>query len=114
MLKDSIYKTLAFFDAQDLALTLFEIKNYLDTPARVQEIEDCIEREMGGKVASQAGLYFLSGRDELSAMKKSRYRLSLERAQKAKNRVRRLAIGRREVFYGEKRTIAQSVRINQK
>ena len=84
MLKNSIFETLAFFDAQDLALTAMELKNNLKTDAGPSEIEKCIDQDLRGKAENKDGLFFLRGRSELVAKRKQRYQISLLRFRKAK------------------------------
>lgn len=82
----SIFKTLAFFDAQNLALTLVEIQNYL-LGARsedIQEIENTLRAELSARVGYSEGFYFLKGRGELAGLRQEYYRESLQRLRKAK------------------------------
>lgn len=72
----SIYKTLAFFDAQDMALTQAEVENY------------AVLGEENGNVENKDGLYFLSGRQELVYQRRMKYRITLERLRKAKKYLR--------------------------
>lgn len=83
MLKFQIFKTLAFFDAQDLPLTLMEIKAYL-RPAKLSEIEKILETELQDQISSTHGFYFLKGREELTKSRISRYRASLLRFRKCR------------------------------
>jgi len=84
MLKDSIFKVVAFFDAQDIALTLAEIQNYLDSKASLREIETCLDEDLAGKIESNGSLYFLRGRTNIAEARQERYRTSLLRFRKAK------------------------------
>ncbi len=83
-LTNSVFETLAFFDAQDLALTAMEIKNYLGEQAALLEIEDCLSGDLRERVAGQHGLYFLRGRESLIKLRRSRYRTTLVRFHKTK------------------------------
>lgn len=105
-LAQSIYHTLAFFDAQDMALTLMEVKAYLvkekrfdlsrpstiargplPTPGegiKVVDIEQTIDSELKGLIDRQDGFYFLKGREELAVSRKERYKISLRRFRKTK------------------------------
>lgn len=91
---NSIYNTLAFFDAQDLPLTPLEIRNYLGetSPLKVRgdkgellfEIEKTIHSELSGKVEHRDGLYFLPGRQDLVSTRLDRYKISLLRFRKCR------------------------------
>ncbi|MDP3741419.1 MAG: hypothetical protein Q8R08_03810 [bacterium] len=92
----SIYHTLAFFDAQDMPLTLMEIKDYLvhnplnppylkgETRALVTEIELIIDDELGGMISHDSGFYFLAGRQGLVEIRNQKYRSSLKNFRKIK------------------------------
>jgi predicted nucleotidyltransferase len=75
------HKTLAFFDAQDLALTSAEAANYNIAPSPGEGRE-----AVGGERlrSSRDGLFFLSGRENLIQLRKQRYKISLTRLRKAK------------------------------
>ncbi len=92
-LSAAIYETLVFFDAQDIALTLFELKAYLIAlpqssgqrqVASTFGIENALTGELGRLVKSHSGLYFLPGRASLVEARKQRYRMSLVRFRKAR------------------------------
>lgn len=87
-LAQSIYRTLAFFDAQDMALTLMEMKIYLvkaeASEAGLSEIRETFGSELPGLVNYRDGFYFLAGRQELVNLRKERYKISLLRMRKAK------------------------------
>ncbi len=95
-LANSIYKTLAFFDAQDLALTLLELSNYLVAPSpgeeregqqagvRLYDMEKVILNELAHKIGHKDGFYFLRGREELLKQRRYHYQTSLVRFRKAK------------------------------
>jgi len=84
MLKNSVYKTVAFFDAQGIALTLLEIKNYLSAAVSIGEIERTLKEDLRDQVEYRDGLYFLVGRSDLVSQKKIHFRISLVRFHKAK------------------------------
>lgn len=88
-LSQSIYKTLAFFDAQDLPLTLMEVRIYLAPVAgegqlNLSEIEKTLREELTDKIHHTSGFYFLAGRGELVSLRQQRYQISLRRFRKAK------------------------------
>ena len=84
-LAQSIYKTLAFFDAQDFPLTLPEIRNYLvKEPSglagnSLSEIKNALDTDLPNLAACKMGLYFLAGREELVQGRRANYRISLKR-----------------------------------
>ncbi len=89
-LAQSILKTLVFFDAQDLPLTLFELRTYLQ-PFEVSakdisllEILDTLSTELVSQIGSAEGFYFLRGRQQLVKFRQERYPISLRRYRKAK------------------------------
>jgi hypothetical protein len=89
LLAQSIYNTLAFFDAQDLPLTLVEIKTYLVASPSLREIslpevQKVLAEALIGKIEQQNGFYFLSGRKELVALRQKRYRVSLAMLRKCR------------------------------
>src|SRR3989344_7692982 len=89
MLKNSIFRTLAFFDAQDLPLTLLEVQNYLSgadqkISVSLTDIQQCIAGELHGRVEHSRGLYFLKGRENLVRLRTKRYPEALQRFRKAK------------------------------
>ena len=88
--------TLAFFDAQELPLTLIEVENYLCSPpihglapsndlgpinrqATLNQINHTLKTELAARVGQSRGFYFLAGRDHLVASRIRRYRVSLLR-----------------------------------
>ena len=83
-LAKSIYKTLAFYDAQDFPLTLLEIDDYLVKEAGLEAsalsaIKKVLTAELADVVACKNGLYFLAGREELTEKRRNNYRTSLKR-----------------------------------
>ncbi len=86
----AVYKTLAFFDAQDMPLTLLETREYLGEKAAVgvTEIENVLNSETSGLVEHRDGFYFLRGREELVELRKRKYRVSLQNFRKAKKYLR--------------------------
>ncbi len=91
MRKNLAFETLAFFDAEDLALTRAELENYLvHNPLNPPYLKG--EENAGFPTLNLRGgegeLFFLAGRDELISQKKSKYRISLERFRKAKKYLR--------------------------
>lgn len=95
-LAQAVLKTVTFFDAEDMALTLPEIKNYLvsapDLPERVSSaaIATILQGELSGTVSAAEGFYFLAGRNRLLALRKERYKISLGRFRKARRFLRGL------------------------
>lgn len=89
-LAQSIYKTLVFFDAQDMPLTLAEISSYLVADPEIsqmptfRQIEKTILLELTSRVNSNHGFYFLSGREFLIPGRQKKYRTSLQNFRKAK------------------------------
>ncbi len=102
LLAQSILKTLAFFDAQDLPLTLMEIRAYLITPLPLSlstgggeslaEIQNTLSSELASKVQYAEGFYFLFGRERLVRLRQERYPISLSRYRKAKKHLLALRI----------------------
>src|SRR3989344_7602912 len=89
----AIYKTVVFFDAQDIAPTLLELKAYLvatpqfsaqDQKVTIFDMENALTGELRGQVESHSGLYFLPSRESLVDARKLRYRTSLVRFRKAR------------------------------
>ena len=83
-LAQAIYKTLAFYDAQDFPLTLLEIDDYLVKEAGLEAsalsaIKKVLAAELADVVACKNGLYFLAGREELIEKRRNNYRTSLKR-----------------------------------
>ena len=84
---EAIYSTVLFFDVQDRALTLLEIKQHLISSAKFEprgklalsQIENILQAELASKIQYQAGLYFLLGRSDLVDVKKERYLIFLLR-----------------------------------
>lgn len=101
-LAQSIYQALAFFDAQDLPLTLLELSNYLVAPTpseeregqqagvRLSDIEKVILNELAHKIGHKDGFYFLKGREKLLSQRQDHYRISLQRFRKARRYLRSL------------------------
>lgn len=90
-LAQSIYKTLALFDVQDIPLTLMDIRGYLvrvnnlpPAPVSLSNIEFVLTTELNEFIEQQDGFYFLSGRQALVALRQERYRISLVRLRKAR------------------------------
>lgn len=121
MLRESIFKTLAFFDAQDMALTLVELRDYLVAPSpgevgvpqkarsgfrgipegreaeggersQLSEIEKVITIDLKAKVHCRKGFYFLAGREHLVSLRQQRYQVSLPRFEKCKKYLRPLRL----------------------
>jgi len=68
-------KVIAFFDLFDYPLTAFEIWEYLTGQVKLEEIIDILDK--GVPVLSQKnGLYFLTGRDEITAIRAQHYNYS--------------------------------------
>lgn len=94
LLAQSIYKTLAFFDAQDLPLTLFEIKGYLVNSKEplfffpsllsLTKIQETLDAELSDKIDCQNGFCYLRGRAGLIKKRQRRYPVSLQRFRKAR------------------------------
>lgn len=87
---------MAFFDAQDLPLTLTELVNYFVAPSpseereglkvgvRLSQIEQTLQTELADRIGHDNGFYFLRGRSELVSLRNTRYRVSLQRFRKAR------------------------------
>jgi len=91
-LANSIYSTVVFFDAQDLPLTLLEIKSNLlkSENGSLSEIESTLQTELQDDVEHQSGLYFLRGRRNLVENRQSRYQVSLLRFIRARRMLKPL------------------------
>jgi len=74
-LRDSILKTLIYFDLFDYPLNLLEIWKWLGTKASLNEVKKELD-QLKEKVYCQDGFYFLSGRSELIQIRQERYNLS--------------------------------------
>ena len=79
-LTQSILRTLAFFDALDVPLTLLELRAYLvrapGLPAEISLAD--LESEAGrlsGQVVLESGFYHLRGREDLVAARAERYQI---------------------------------------
>jgi hypothetical protein len=88
-LAESARETLSFFDAQDIPLTLTEVRAYLVAKNLPQDISfstllSVFETELKDMVDSQSGFYFLRGRQELLRIRQERYKISLRRFRKAR------------------------------
>lgn len=87
-LAQSIYKTLAFFDAEGLALTLMELKSYLmaDNFASISlsSIQNSLQTELRDKIGYKNGFYFLAPHENMVGLRNTHYRVSLERFRKTK------------------------------
>lgn len=85
-LAEVILRTLAFFDAQDMPLTLMEVRNYLIQAdgEELRRIEETLQGELAGAVGFVGGFYFLRGREELPDLRRQRYRTSLIRFRRAR------------------------------
>ena len=88
-LTQSILRTLAFFDALDVPLTLLELRAYLvrvpGLPAQISLAD--LESEAGrlsGQVVLESGFYHLRGREDLVAARAERYKISLRRFRKCR------------------------------
>lgn len=105
MLHESIFKTLAFFDAQDMALTLVELRDYLVAPSpgegreaeggdrsQLSEIVRTVDAELKDKVVYQNGFYCLKGRQNLVSLRQQRYQVSLPRFEKCRKYLRPLRL----------------------
>jgi len=70
-LEEAIIRVVAFFDLFNYPLTLYELKNYLDIDVGLKELEDFL---IGiNLIEERDGFYFLSGREEIIAIRQSRY-----------------------------------------
>lgn len=93
-LAKSVYRTLVFFDAEDLSLTLLEIRAYLVAgkeplpDVSLSALEQVLSRELSGQTHSAGGLYFLAGRRKLTELREARYRISLKRLRKCQKYLR--------------------------
>lgn len=89
-LAKSILTTLAFFDAQEIPLTLMEIKVYLTRfadrtcPPSFTAIQNILESELSPEIEFKDGFYFLQGRNKIPTVRKERYKTALRRFRKAK------------------------------
>jgi predicted nucleotidyltransferase len=111
-LKDSILKTIKYFDVQDHALTLIEIAKYLIQPENessfrqnfsgsvaadsaavdntsnqnilLSQIEKILENDLAVQIGHQNGFYFLKGRETLSQKRLQNNFYASPRLQRAK------------------------------
>ena len=85
MLQSSILKTLAFFDVQDLPLSLMEIRAYLgSSEGSLSDIEQSLKKELAHVTETDGVFFCLKGRKNLFMKRRDRYRLSLRRMRKTK------------------------------
>ncbi|MFA6322834.1 MAG: hypothetical protein WCX71_05205 [Candidatus Buchananbacteria bacterium] len=79
-LEISILKTIAYFDIFNYPLTVFEIYKWLyreDRIYQLSEIQTAIEsKNLSELISAKFGMYFLSGRDDLVAVRGDRYQLA--------------------------------------
>src|SRR5688572_11958238 len=80
-LENAILETLAYSDIFDFPLNIDELHRYLVAPAEPADMAQCLA-DMD-KVDSREGYYFLSGRDEIVALRKARESASRRACQRA-------------------------------
>lgn len=95
VVQKAIWKTLAFFDAQDLPLTLLELRANLlfeEGLAREYSLGELTEAiaAMPELVGYRQGFYFLVGREELVNQRQTAYWMNLRRLRKSKRILRSL------------------------
>lgn len=92
----AILKTLIFFDAQDMPLTISEIQNYLVAESNLPEdltltrLADTIVSELSGVASLADGFYFITGRENLLTLRQERYKISLMRFRRTRRWLRGL------------------------
>ena len=84
-LQQSIVSTIAYFDLFEYPLTLVEVQRFLyRTNASLSAVYHELSREpLTGIISSDAGFYFLAGRQQLIATRLERYRYAEKKYQRA-------------------------------
>lgn len=75
-LREAIIKTIAFFDLFDSPLTVYEIYSYLGKNGALNDILKTAEEESGlpdGLIKQKDGLYFLTGREQITITRQKRF-----------------------------------------
>jgi len=86
-LSQAIFKTVAYFDIFDYPLSTFEIWQYLPSAASLDEVIETIETN-SLPLESRDGLFFLTCRSELIAIRRQRYLEADKKITKANRRLR--------------------------
>lgn len=73
----SILKVVCYFDIFDFPVTLMEIWKWLDQPASLSQVKRVLAGDfLAAKLESQAGFYYLAGRQSLVLFRRERYLLA--------------------------------------
>ncbi len=75
-LKEAIIRVIAFFDLFDYPLTAYEIREQLDRRWQLLDILEYLDKETSGLApifSRQNGFYFLSGRENIVAVRQERH-----------------------------------------
>lgn len=81
-LKEAIIKVLVFFDLFDHPLTTYEVWTKLDKRWGLIEILDFLDKEISKPAATlsqRSGFYFLTGREEITAIRQKRHNYGAEK-----------------------------------
>lgn len=92
-LESAILKTVAYFDLFGYPLTSWEIWKWLSgASASFAEVQDCLARSatLQAKLEQRSGLTFLRGRSAIIKDRQERYRLALEKLDRAQRFTRTL------------------------
>lgn len=92
-IKNSIFKTVSYFDLFDYPLTLEEINFYLwKDQASLEKVRKNIRKMLGEKLGRKGEFYFLRGSNELVKTRREREKISQKKWKKAKRMISFLRI----------------------